>query len=169
MNTITEAGKSILNFWSWFIDQITQPAWDNYFYWLIGISLFVYALEIIIPWRKGQALIRKDFFLDAFYMFFNYFFFYMVGFAAIAYLGEHFTLELSRSLGLGDLWFIHLNELPIAVQLLIYFIIVDFTHFCVHNLLHTALALGVSQSTPQCRRNGICSTPKISLDGKCGI
>lgn len=136
MNTITEAGKSILNFWSWFIDQITQPAWDNYFYWLIGISLFVYALEIIIPWRKGQALIRKDFFLDAFYMFFNYFFFYMVGFAAIAYLGEHFTLELSRSLGLGDLWFIHLNELPIAVQLLIYFIIVDFTHFCVHNLLH---------------------------------
>lgn len=136
MEIIISAWHSLTGFWNWFLSQISTPAWDNYFYWLISISLFVYALEIIIPWRKEQKLIRKDFFLDAFYMFFNYFFFYMVGFAAIAFVGEKFTLEISRNLGLGDLWFIKLNALPTWLQLLIYFIIVDFTHFCVHVMLH---------------------------------
>jgi sterol desaturase/sphingolipid hydroxylase (fatty acid hydroxylase superfamily) len=136
MELISGAYYSLKGFWSYFIGQITSPSWDNYFYWLISISLLVYGLEIIIPWRKRQKLIRKDFFLDMFYMFFNYFFFYMIGFAAIAYLGEQFILNISRAAGLGDLWFVHLNQLPVWSQLLIYFIIVDFTHFCVHVMLH---------------------------------
>ena len=136
MEIIKGAWSSLTGFWNWFLAQITAPAWDNYFYWLIGISVIVYALEILIPWRKNQARIRKDFFLDAFYMFFNYFFFYMIGFAAIAFAGEQLTLEISRKIGLGDLWFVHLTNLPVWAQLLIYFILIDFTHYLVHRLLH---------------------------------
>jgi len=136
MEIIKGAWSSLTGFWNWFLAQITAPSWDNYFYWLIGISVLVYALEILIPWRKNQPRIRKDFFLDAFYMFFNYFFFYMIGFAAIAFAGEQLTLEISRKIGLGDLWFVHLNNLPVWAQLLIYFIIIDFTHYLVHRLLH---------------------------------
>ncbi len=136
MEIIKGAWSSLTGFWNWFLAQITAPSWDNYFYWLIGISVLVYALEIVIPWRKNQARIRKDFFLDAFYMFFNYFFFYMIGFAAIAFAGEQLTLEISRKIGLGDLWFVHLNNLPTWAQLLIYFIIIDFTHYLVHRMLH---------------------------------
>jgi sterol desaturase/sphingolipid hydroxylase (fatty acid hydroxylase superfamily) len=136
MEIIKGAWSSLTGFWNWFLAQITAPSWDNYFYWLIGISVLVYALEILIPWRKNQPLIRKDFFLDAFYMFFNYFFFYMIGFAAIAFAGEQLTLEISRKIGLGDLWFVHLNNLPVWAQLLIYFIIIDFTHYLVHRMLH---------------------------------
>lgn len=136
MEILKGAWYSLTGFWNWFLVQITAPSWDNYFYWLIGISVLVYGLEIIIPWRKNQARIRKDFFLDAFYMFFNYFFFYMIGFAAIAFAGEQLILEISRKIGLGDLWFVHLNNLPVWAQLLIYFIIIDFTHYLVHRMLH---------------------------------
>ena len=55
------------------IREMIHPSWSSYFYWLIAISLFFWSLEIMIPWRKNQGIIRKDFWLDAFYMFFNFF------------------------------------------------------------------------------------------------
>ena len=55
--------------------EITHPHWHNYFYWLIAISLAVYGWELIQPWRVYQARLRRDFWLDAFYMFFNFFIF----------------------------------------------------------------------------------------------
>ena len=58
--------------------EITHPGWHNYFYWLIGVSLFFLLLEWNKPWREGQARFRKDFWLDAFYMFFNFFLFSLI-------------------------------------------------------------------------------------------
>jgi hypothetical protein len=60
-------------------DAVLNPHWSNYFYWLIAISVLVYALELLFPWRKNQKAIREDFWLDAFYMFFNFFLFGLVG------------------------------------------------------------------------------------------
>ena len=136
MSLLQSAIQDIGNNWSYFFYSVSHPSWDNAFYWLIGISAVIYILELIFPWRKEQKKIRKDFFLDAFYMFFNYFFFYMIGFAAIAYLGEQFFLNISRSLGIGDLWFIKMNSLPLIVQLIIYFLVVDLCHYLIHRLLH---------------------------------
>ena len=45
----------------------------NYFWMLVIVSAFFFLLEIIKPWRSGQKLFRKDFWLDFFYMFFNFF------------------------------------------------------------------------------------------------
>ena len=59
-------------------NEITHPSWHNYFYWLLGVSLFFMALEWIAPWRPYQAKFRKDFWLDAFYMFFNFFLFSLI-------------------------------------------------------------------------------------------
>ena len=61
--------------------EITNPGIHNYFYWLVGISLLFLVLEWLKPWRKEQAKFRKDFWLDVFYMFFNFFLF---SFAAMA-------------------------------------------------------------------------------------
>ena len=55
-----------------------KPWYENYFYLLILISLFFLALEWSLPWRKNQARFRKDFWLDAFYMFFNFFLFSLI-------------------------------------------------------------------------------------------
>ena len=51
---------------------------QNYFWGLIIISILVWTLEIIFPWRKKQKKIRSDFWLDIFYMFFNFFVFSIV-------------------------------------------------------------------------------------------
>ena len=59
------------NYSSYLLKEIMNPSWHNYFYWLILASLFFLVLEVAIPWRKNQPTLRKDFWLDGFYMFFN--------------------------------------------------------------------------------------------------
>jgi len=66
--------NSYSGYWNYLkYELIDLNHWDNYFYGLIGISLLVWILEILFPWRKDQSLFRKDFWLDTFYMFFNFF------------------------------------------------------------------------------------------------
>ena len=60
--------------WTWKSIIFNVPWYLNYFWGLILISLLVWFLEIVFPWRKEQGVFRKDFWLDAFYMFFNFFF-----------------------------------------------------------------------------------------------
>ena len=61
--------------WTWKSIIGEVPWFQNYFWGIIIISLLVWGLEIAFPWRKHQAIIRKDFWLDVFYMFFNFFVF----------------------------------------------------------------------------------------------
>ena len=65
-------------------NEILNPSWHNYFYWLVGLSLLVWSLEILFPWRKNQGAIRHDFWLDVFYMFFNFFLFSLVVYNAVS-------------------------------------------------------------------------------------
>ena len=58
--------------WTWKSILFEVPWYTNYFYGLIAISLLVWFLEIVFPWRKDQSVFRKDFWLDGFYMFFNF-------------------------------------------------------------------------------------------------
>jgi hypothetical protein len=76
--------------------EILYPTWGNYFYWLLGLSLFFWLLEIMLPWRKHQARIRQDFWLDGFYMFFNFFLFSLIGFNAISNRNSFWCTFLPR-------------------------------------------------------------------------
>ena len=67
--------ESYSGYFSYFVNEISTLSWHNYFWGLIAVSLFVYGLELVFPWRKNQSRIRKDFWLDAFYVFFNFFLF----------------------------------------------------------------------------------------------
>lgn len=57
--------------WFWRSILFDVPWYQNYFWGLIAISLIAWGLEIAFPWRKDQGIIRRDFWLDGFYMFFN--------------------------------------------------------------------------------------------------
>ena len=73
------------------------PWYTNYFYGLIAISLLVWVLEMVFPWRKEQSVFRKDFWLDGFYMFFNFFIF------SVAISGFYKLLNLGFSdIGITD-------------------------------------------------------------------
>lgn len=58
--------------WTWKSILFEVPWYTNYFWGLIVISLFVWVLEMVFPWRKEQSIFRKDFWMDGFYMFFRY-------------------------------------------------------------------------------------------------
>jgi sterol desaturase/sphingolipid hydroxylase (fatty acid hydroxylase superfamily) len=118
-------------------DAVLNPHWSNYFYWLIAISVLVYTLELLFPWRKNQKAIREDFWLDAFYMFFNFFLFGLVGYAALStVVSQAFNDLLANVFGIKNLVAIQVGSLPHWAQLLILFLVRDFVQWNVHRLLH---------------------------------
>lgn len=108
----------------------------NGFYMLIAISLVVWSLEIIIPWRKKQAKFRKDFWLDAFYMFFNFYIFNLLLYAALSNVAYEALMDMLRPLGYSGGHIVDLSGIPWLPQLIIFFFIADFVQWCVHVLLH---------------------------------
>ena len=120
---------------NWTLDSILfkVPCYNNYFWGLIVISLVVWLLEIIFPWRKNQSRIRKDFWLDGFYMFFNFFIF------SIFISGDYKAIGLFFSeMGITtkSLAVLNLSNWPAGIQLIVFFIILDFVQWLTHLLLH---------------------------------
>lgn len=124
--------------WTWKSILFEVPWYMNYFWGLIAISLLVWGLEILFPWRKNQAVIRKDFWLDLFYMFFNFFVFSIVISGVYRVLGLAFESYgfTTRSLAIVDI-----RDLPMALQLLVFFVVLDFVQWFTHILLHKHPAL----------------------------
>ena len=119
--------------WTWQSILFEVPWYTNYFWGLIVISISIWGLEIVFPWRKEQAIFRKDFWLDGFYMFFNFFLF------AIAISGFYKILEvLFLDLGIAaqSLAVINISNWSIGLQLLVFFIVLDFVQWFTHILLH---------------------------------
>jgi sterol desaturase/sphingolipid hydroxylase (fatty acid hydroxylase superfamily) len=119
--------------WTWKSIIFEVPWYTNYFWGLIVISLVVWLLEIAFPWRKEQSIFRKDFWLDAFYMFFNFFLF------AIAISGFYALLEtLFSDMGITAqrVAIIDPTGWPMWVQLLVFFVVLDFVQWFTHILLH---------------------------------
>ncbi|MEO9485543.1 MAG: sterol desaturase family protein [Ekhidna sp.] len=116
--------------------EITQPHWHNYFYWLIGISVFFLFVEWISPWRKNQNRFRKDFWLDFFYMFFNFFIFSLIVFNAASDVVVHFFNNLLGSLGIDNLLAFEVMSWPMWAHLVLGFFVRDFVQWWTHRLLH---------------------------------
>lgn len=117
--------------------EITHPSFHNYFYWLILVSAFFFGLEIIKPWREKQPMFRKDFWLDFFYMFFNFFLFSLVIYNAASDVFVDIFNDGIRSITGFDLQKSNpLRTFPLWTVLLIGFLVRDFVQWWVHRLLH---------------------------------
>ncbi|MDA9968066.1 sterol desaturase family protein [Salibacteraceae bacterium] len=117
--------------------EITHPTLHNYFYWLIAISVFFMVLEWVKPWRKEQPKFRKDFWLDAFYMFFNFFLFSLIVYNGISDVVVKLMNNALQGLtGISSFTFDPLNGFPYWSILLIGFLVRDFVQWNVHRLLH---------------------------------
>ena len=136
MNSIFNTfSESLLGTLNWTLNSIgfQVPWYTNYFWGLLLLSFMIWGLEIAFPWRKKQGVFRKDFWLDAFYMFFNFFLF------SITISGFYDLIQLFfSSLGISNTRFVllDLSELPSGIQLLIFFVVLDFVQWTTHILLH---------------------------------
>ncbi|MAT90452.1 MAG: hypothetical protein CMC35_07130 [Flavobacteriaceae bacterium] len=133
---VTIAEESFSGYFYYLLNEITHPSWTNYFYWLLGLSLFVLLLEILIPWRTNQPIIRKGFYLDIFYIFFNFFLFSLIGYNALSNIGVALFNDFLNLFGIENIIAIEVQSLPVWAQLLIMFLIADFIQWNVHRMLH---------------------------------
>ncbi|MBL7979351.1 MAG: sterol desaturase family protein [Bacteroidetes Order II. Incertae sedis bacterium] len=118
------------------LETILHPAWNNIFYWLIAVSAFFLLLEWLTPWRKDQPKFRQDFWLDFFYMFFNFFLFSLVGYAAVSDVVVVAFNDLLAQIGIQNLVALEIRSWPVWAQLLTLFVIRDFIQWNTHILLH---------------------------------
>jgi len=134
LSTIWNAITGTAN-WTWNLITLDSsiPWYQNYFYALIVISLAIWLLELAFPWRKEQKAFRKDFWLDGFYMFFNFFVF------SIAISGFYAAIGLflgGIGMSMQSLALFDISTLPTGVALLVFFIINDFVQWFTHVQLH---------------------------------
>ncbi len=122
---------------SYLWSEITNPSLTNYFYWLLIVSIFFFFVEVVTPWRKDQPILRKDFWMDFFYMFFNFFLFSLIIYNAassvivdlfndiILYI-TNFNLQDQNPMKYWPMWAILITG----------FLVRDFVQWWVHRLLH---------------------------------
>ena len=130
--------NSFSGYWNYVWSEITfqtNPWYTNYFWWLIILSIVIWLLELAFPWRKNQPKIRTDFWIDAFYMFFNFFIFNLVIFIAFCNLTTQIVTDLFGG-ELPSFALINIQNYPEWTQLLIFFVATDFIQWITHVLLH---------------------------------
>jgi len=133
LHTISD---SYIGYFNYLKNEILYPSWHNYFYGLIALSLIVWLLEVQFPWRKEQAIFRQDFWLDGFYMFFNFFLFSLIGFNAISNVGVDFFNRFIGLFGISNAVAFQIHQWPVWTQYLLMFVLADFIQWNIHRLLH---------------------------------
>lgn len=127
---------SFTGYFNYLVSEITSPGWHNYFYLLVALSLLVWTLEIALPWRKKQRRVRRDFWLDGFYMFFNFFLFSLIGYNAISNVGVEVFNDFLGLFGITNTVAVEVQNFPVLVQFIIMFLVADFIQWNVHRMLH---------------------------------
>jgi sterol desaturase/sphingolipid hydroxylase (fatty acid hydroxylase superfamily) len=141
MSILESIVNSYSSYYHYLKSEILNPSWNNYFYWLIGVSLFAFTLELLFPWRKNQSKIREDFWLDAFYMFFNFFIFSLIIYAAVSDIFVQLFMDFLGIFGITNLVAIEIGSWPLWIKLLVMFVLRDFIQWNVHRLLHRSQVL----------------------------
>jgi sterol desaturase/sphingolipid hydroxylase (fatty acid hydroxylase superfamily) len=131
--------NSYEGYFNYLINEVLHLKWDNYFYGLLAISLVIWMLEIAFPWRKNQPILRKDFWLDLFYLFFNFFILNLILLIALSNVTAQLLNDILSVFGLqfASIQLFSLSHFPKPMSLFLFFIISDFIQWNTHRLLHT--------------------------------
>ena len=136
LEVISSAYESSLNYlWKLVTDPLGK-GYLNGLYFLISISLIIWGSEVLLPWRRNQNRIRKDFWLDTFYMFFNFYIFDVIAFAALVKVTYLLFSDFTTILGYKGGVLVDFSNVHWLTQMALFFVIIDFVQWCVHMLLH---------------------------------
>lgn len=129
---------SYTGYFNYLKNEVISLHIENYFYGLIFISIAVFVLEILFPWRKNQPVFRKDFWQDIFYMFFNFFILNLIILIALTNVTEQLFNDFLATFGiqLASIQLVNLSEYPKAISLLLFFLVSDFVQWNTHRMLH---------------------------------
>lgn len=128
--------QSVVNYANYLWFEISHPQWGNYFYGLLLLSILVYTLELLSPWRKNQKSLRKDFWLDLFYVIFNFFLFNLLITEPVSVLLNSGIEKIKTLFEFQSFELISIGSINPWWQMLFLFLYVDFIHWNLHRLLH---------------------------------
>ncbi|WP_034260804.1 sterol desaturase family protein [Altibacter lentus] len=130
--------ESYSGYWNYLLSEVTSFHWENYFYGLLIVSAVVWGLELLFPWRKQQKMFRKDFWLDTFYMFFNFFLLNLIVLIFLSNTAEAIFNDVLALVGLkvSNFQLLDVDALPFGLGLLVFFLVSDFVQWNTHRLLH---------------------------------
>jgi sterol desaturase/sphingolipid hydroxylase (fatty acid hydroxylase superfamily) len=112
------------------------PFWENPVWTLFIIWTVMFILENVLPRNKDYPVLkRKGFWTDLLYVFCADFLFDVIGLVAISYTVEYVFTNLMKSFGIHFPLF-SVSGLPFAAQFLLFFLLIDFSQFFAHYLLH---------------------------------
>jgi sterol desaturase/sphingolipid hydroxylase (fatty acid hydroxylase superfamily) len=106
---------------------------ENWFWGLTIISVAIWLLEIVFPWRKSQPIFRKDFWLDGLYMYLNFFVFQIGLYGIYSVLGLLFG---KMELNMTSIALIDKDTLPLLLFIIVFFVLNDFVQWVTHVVLH---------------------------------
>lgn len=89
-----------------------------------------------MPWRENKKIFRKGFWLDSFYIFFNFFLFSLIAYNALSNVGVALFNDLSDYIGIQNIIAFEVSSYPVWAELLIMLVIADFIQWNIHRLLH---------------------------------
>lgn len=133
IKTFTEATKA---FASYLWQDITHPSLTSFFWWTIALSVVFWGFELLKPWRTKQSAFRKDFWLDLFYVFFNFFLFSLIVWQGGQQVLTQLFGDFIGLFGLKNIVAIQVHQLPVWAYYLILFLVGDFVSWNVHRILH---------------------------------
>ena len=125
-----------VGYFHYLTQELLVPSWHNYFYALLLVSVLVWVLELAMPWRKHQLALRQDFWLDGFYMFFNFFLVSLIGFNALSNVGVQFFYDLMGFFGIKNVVVISVAGLNTGLRWLLMLVVADFLQWNIHRMLH---------------------------------
>ena len=113
-----------------------MPVYAQYYFWLVAVSLFCFALERFAPWRREQKVFRKAIRQDLFWLVFNGHYLGLILAVGSGHLIRGLNamlhnagLPVPESLAL-------LSGTSLWLQFIIFFILKDFIEWNIHRLLH---------------------------------
>jgi sterol desaturase/sphingolipid hydroxylase (fatty acid hydroxylase superfamily) len=106
----------------------------SYLHWLVAISLAFVVLERLVPWRRGQALLRPGWARDLGFLAWNGHVFALLTAGLNGWLAARAT-TLLQAAGL-ELGASPASAWPLAGQVAAFLVASDLLQWCVHNLLH---------------------------------
>lgn len=113
-----------------------MPVFVQYYFWLALVSLFVFFLERLSPWRPEQKVLRKGIWQDIFWLVFNGHYFGVL----LAILSGKLIQFIDTALynaGLPVPESLNLiGGMPLWLQFVVFFFVKDFIEWNIHRLLH---------------------------------
>lgn len=117
-------------------DAMLKDTMLNYGFWLAVVSLVVFGLERLFPWRKDQPVLRPLLAQDIFWLIFNGYVFGHLLWKVSGPLSKAVDNGLTPLFGQLPSSLNVLSGLPLWAQVVTILVARDVVEWCVHNLLH---------------------------------